>query len=181
MNPSILAKIWSDPVWSKVVAGLIVALIVWLIPFTRSRVAAAFWALLHPQKPDVEPVVKVTHVIATPPDGSTRIFPLKLYVTFRNDSEVMADVRVLSYKSEVFKQRELAEGVLTVELLQDNFYPRDFAVNRIAVLPKQRFKAWIGLDEVINEASKINSFTGVLGTLTLSINGKTVPFDLRRS
>lgn len=180
-NPSIFNKLWNDQVWSKVIAGLIVALIVGLVPFTRTRLKAVFWALLRPQRPDVEPAVTLTHVVATPPDGSIRVFPLKLYATFRNDSEVMIDVRVLNYKSAFVRQREFAEGVLTIELLQEHFYPHDIAANRIAVLPKQRFMAWIGVDESANEASKINSFSGVLGTLTLSINGKPTPFDLRRT
>lgn len=178
---SFFAYLWNDPVWSKVIAGLIVALILWLTPFTRTRLTAAFWALIRSKNSVLEPVVNVIHVIATPPDGSSRTFPLKLYATFRNDSEVMIDVRVLSYKPGFVRQREFAEGVLTVELRQEHFYPHDIAANRIAVLPKQRFKAWIGVDESTQEASKINSYSGVLGTLTLSINGKPTPFDLRRT
>jgi hypothetical protein len=181
--------LWNDPVWNKVIAGLFVAFILWVVPPIRTRLKAAFWAFLRPQKRDaapvvpvthVEPVVIVTHVVATPPDGKTRVFPLKIYATFRNDSHVMIDVRVLSYTPMFVRQKEFAEGVLTVELRQENFYPQDIGASRIAVLPGQKFKAWIGVDETTQEASKINSHPGVLGTLTLSINGKPTPFDLRR-
>ncbi len=195
MNPSIFTRIWNDQVWSKVIAGLIVAGILGLLALITARLRVAYpvpvWALLsvatvlifsaiwlYPRRPN--PIVHVTNVVATPPDGSILGFPLKLYVTFRNDSKEMIDVRVFDYKPAFVQQKEFAEGVLTIELRQENWYPHDFGATRIAVLPGQKFKAWIGVDESKHEASGINSFPGVLGTLTLFINGQHKSFDLRR-
>ena len=169
----LLHQAWNDPVWSKVIAGLIVpALLAILALGRRQRFREAIGVFLgHRRAP--KPVITVINITAPPinPSPPTPLrYPLKCYVEMRNDSVSMIDVQVSNYHENAVPIKKLVLHVLQVRF--NRWFPEPDGAERIAVLPKQLFQAWIGIDEATFTNSQIMKLRGKIGTLVLSVNGQ---------
>jgi hypothetical protein len=188
----VFKRIWTDPVASQVIAGIILAMLavgravyrenfmkpypvpLWAI-FLIAFVFVRTWSLFVRKR---KPKISVQSVVATdPPSGVQLTYPVKLYVTCRNDSKFAIDVRMLEYKPKLVQHRQFVPGVVQI-LIGQAWLPSDHGVERIAVLPGQLFKAWIGVDERQCDAVKVNGLKGRIGTLVLSVNDRPIPFEL---
>jgi len=58
------------------------------------------------------------------------------------------------------------------------WFPQPDGVDRIAVLPQQLFRAWVGIDETKFKQDQVNQLRGRIGTLALMVDGKPVDIDL---
>jgi hypothetical protein len=128
------------------------------------------------------PVVTRTGVSIPAPDYNREpplTYPLKCYVTLRNDASESADVRLSSYQPRDVTIKDFPLDVLQVRFGRE-WCPRPDGVDRVAVLPGQQFRAWIGLDERRFDAEKANDalIAGKVGTLVFLINGKPVSIEL---
>jgi len=56
--------------------------------------------------------------------------------------------------------------------------PEDQGVDRIAVLPGQLFRAWVGPDESKFSQEQVTKLRGQLGTLVFLIDGAALNIDL---
>jgi hypothetical protein len=206
-----ISRIWHDPVWSKVIAGVILALLaaawatgahfglwpqllgtypirVWLLlllvavtllslVFLLSGRNTVLSAAKERNRPDLEPNITKIDVLTVPPDkGLTLSFPLKCYVQLRNDSALCADVGLLEYRPGTVTLKSFAVDALQLKLR--NWVPVDHGLERIAVLPGQLFRAWIGADDSKFNAVQVNELRGRIGTLVFSVNGKRVDITL---
>ena len=69
--------------------------------------------------------------------------------------------------------------VLSVLQIKFNrYFPEPDSAERIAVLPRQLFRAWIGIDETKFTDTQIMNLRGKIGTFVLSVNGEHVNLDL---
>jgi hypothetical protein len=124
----------------------------------------------------------VTRVSVSIPDiDSDRklTYPLKCYVTLRNDAMECADVRLSAYRPRSVTVKDFPLDVLQLRFGRQ-WCPTPDGVDHLAVLPGQLFRGWIGLDE-----SKINEeqargflLRGDVGTLVFLINGNSVNIEL---
>jgi hypothetical protein len=179
-----IERLWDDPVWSKVIATGVIALIAGIgTIFNWWR--AGFWRVvsLLGRTHRLEPNIAVVNVrISTPdPNGPRWTYPLKCYVTLRNASTECADVRLSDYKPHTVSLRDLPLEVLQLRF-RERWWPKPDGVDRIAVLPNQSFRAWIGLDETVLSEAQANELLsrGQIGTVVFSINDKPVSIELRR-
>jgi hypothetical protein len=175
-----IERLWNDPVWSKVIAAGVITLI-GLILARRGAVfdswTAGFWRVVswlgkkHRQAPNVKVVD-----IDIPPQDNSRGFPLKCYVTLQNNSTECPDVCLSEYRARKVTLKRFTFDVLQVKLR--DWCPTGEGVNRVAVLPEQLFRAWVGLDEMKFSGDQVNILRGQMGTLVFLVDGKTVPIDL---
>jgi hypothetical protein len=192
-----LKKIWHD-VLSRVIAGVIFALLatVWAavhfdwwprllntypIPFWMLVLIAltffSFCFLFSRRRPEFKPIITKIDVLAVPPDkGLTLSFPLKCYVQLRNDSVIYADVTLVEYRPGAVTLKTFVVDALQLKLR--NWAPTDHSLERIAVLPGQLFRAWVGVDDSKFNAGQVNEQRGRIGTLVFSVNGKRVDINL---
>jgi hypothetical protein len=115
----------------------------------------------------VEP--KITRVNHEFEDSTGNVaYPLKMRVQFRNDSPMSIGVAVSEYvRGEAPIQDPLPIGVLQVKL-GDEWLPVVNGQQKIAVLPGQLFRVWIGFDRTrISRAQLEGMWGGRLGTLVL--------------
>jgi hypothetical protein len=180
-----LAVVWNDPVWSKIIAAGVLALIGVIGTFFNwwragfKRLMSLLGRIYR-----LEPNIKLVNVaISTPsPSDPPRQYPLKCYVTLQNSSSECAEIHLSDYKPETALA---AVKAFPLEVLQLRFgqrwWPNPDGVDRIAVLPRQMCRAWIGLDEQkLNEAQANRLLLlGQLGTLVVSVNGKPVSILLK--
>ena len=76
-----------------------------------------------------------------------RGYPLKVYCEMRNNNLVnCADVRVVGYRPDTVHLKKFETDVLQLKI-RKWWYPDDQGVDRVAVLPGQQFRAWVGVDE----------------------------------
>jgi hypothetical protein len=197
-----MGLLWHDPVWSKVIAAIIVALgaalYAWIgqhwfptiITFNWWFFAIALLGVLgglvggffiFPKLTQSEPNIKATSVrITTAPPDTQLTFPLKCYATLRNDSkDKCADVQLSGYKPYALSISELPLNVLQVRI-GGQWHPAPDGASRIAVLPEQTFRAWIGLDhkQYNKEFARELLLKGRIGTLIFKVDGKPVNIDL---
>lgn len=124
-----------------------------------------------------EPNIKVVDITIPPQNPALRLtFPLKCYVTLQNESTECIEVRVSEYRPRKVTLKQFVLGVLQVNLR--GWHPTTDGVDRIAVLPQQSFRAWIGLDEKKFSDVQANELRGEIGTLVFLVDGKPVPIDL---
>jgi hypothetical protein len=126
---------------------------------------------------EAEPNITVLDISIPPPDESkTLTYPLKCYVTLRNDSAACADVRISNFKPGAVLHKKFVTDVVQLKLRE--WSPSDHGLERVAVLPGQQFRAWIGVDEDQFNPEKVRSLQGRIGTLFFVVNGKTVPVNI---
>lgn len=179
-------QIWNDPVWSKVIGGLIVSLLLAILAAMRGRLALATRVLFgvaevpKAELPIAKPKVTLINVDCPPIDQNPAqklTYPLKCYVEMRNDADYAIDVTMVDYKTNTVPARQIVLGVLQVKF--NRWFPVPDSWDRIAAHPGQQFRAWIAIDEKGSFTnSAINSLRGKIGTLVLSVNGEeiSVPF-----
>lgn len=184
--PEWLKSIWNDSVWSKVIGGLIVSLILAILAaFRKKRFTLAMRVLFGRAVPKAElppskPKITVMNVDCPPIDPNPPqplMYPLKCYVEMRNDSADTIDVRMINYKHNTVQAKQIVLGVLQVKF--NRWFPVPDASDRIAAYPGQLFRVWIPMDEKGSFTnSAVNSLRGKIGTLILSVNGEeiSVPF-----
>lgn len=204
-NP-VLKRLWNDPVWSKVIAGLILAALtaiaglswqplgIWLLGATPTPNWILFMmclvlvcettillAIARRRAPN-PPAVPI-HVV---PIGDTDVvedktpgrgYPLKAYRTMRNDSIQPVDVRVADYRVGTVDLKKFVTDVLQVKL-REWFPDKGDGLERVAVLPGQQFKAWVGADEKKYTKDQLDRLRGRIGTLVLMVNGERVDIPL---
>jgi hypothetical protein len=197
---AVTKKIWSDPVFSKVIAQGIIYLIIVLVGLgwvgtLRDWWTSGFWwsvgfALLggiggiaggfvffSHQQYRPEPNIRVVDVIIPEQNPALRLnFPLKCYVTMQNNSTECADVRVSEFRERTVTLKQFLLDVLQVRLHE--WYPAIDGVDRVAVLPQQLFRAWIGIDESKFTEDRVRALRGQIGTLVLSVDGKLITIDI---
>ena len=93
----------------------------------------------------------------------------------QNTSTECADVRVSEYRPRTVTLKQFVLDVLQVQLRE--WCPRD-GVDRVAVLPQQLFRAWIGIDERKFNEERVRALRGQIGTLVLSIDGQAISVAL---
>jgi hypothetical protein len=121
--------------------------------------------------------IKVVEVTIPSQDPTLKLtYPLKCYVELRNDSTECADVRVSEYKQQTVTLKKFTPDVLQVKLRE--WYPQRDGIDRVAVLPGQLFRAWVGVDEAKFNENQIRGLRGKIGTLVFSVNGKPVNVPL---
>lgn len=180
-----LKAVWKDPVWSKVIAAGVLAILagIWASYsdwWRRFRVA---WAASlkneeQPKLPATPPTtrVRVINVTAPPPAKQGLSYPLKCYVEFRNSSDHPIAVRFSNYEAIRIPSQKMLFNVLQILFGHDTWVPKD-EVDWIAVLPDQHFRIWIPVDEEGYTPEQILKSLGNIGKVTLRI--KNDPFEFR--
>lgn len=155
---------WNDNVWNKVIAGLIVAGIVGLFKGPRGWVVRQW-------KP------KVMKVSSWTSEHTGATFPLKHYVLMKNDSRRMMDVRLASYDAVTITLKRFATNTLQIQV-GGEWCPVQHGAERLAILPGQYFRAWVGVDESKFTKAQVDGLAGKIGKLSLKVNWRSFSFDL---
>ncbi len=196
-----LKKIWHDPVWSKVIAALILTILsllggtlwksgasvfgisvpLWLVVVVAAGTFAVSVVMMsgilrsiYGFTPELN---LVSEIIPDPDPNQAWTFPLKCFVQFRNDSRGCIDVSISDYEPQAVTLKSLGIAVLQVQLNQ-KWLPADHGMNRLAVLPGQLLQGWIAPDETKFNSTQVRNLKGSLGTLTLLVNGKKLKYKL---
>jgi hypothetical protein len=155
---------WHDPVWSKAIATFMIVLSGSIGAWVKTKWSER-WA------------IKLTktncNVSYVPGIG----YPLKYYVEMRNDSSKCIEVRVLNYNPKKISVKSFPPEVVQVRF-HTKWYPTDHAAERVALLPGQMCRAWIGVDEGKLNEEQVKTAVGSIGTLIVSANGKHISFEL---
>lgn len=194
-------RVWHDPVWSKVIAGMILAALaatagtfenrrytflevavpLWLVIVTATGTFVFSTLLLSKilrAAYGFAPQPKFIGVDVPDPNPDQKLtFPVKCYFTFRNDSHGCIDVAVSDFQPEAVVTKNIAVAVLQVQMNQ-NWLPWDHGMDRVAVLPGKLFRGWVPADDSRFTAAQVRNLRGKLGTLTLTVNGKQLNFKL---
>jgi hypothetical protein len=204
---SLIKRLWQDPVLSKLIAqGLI-----WLVPiavavsptffpwlgiqfnwpaplFIALALLGVLGALIgaytvYRNQRRLDPATTVVSItIPDPPSDRNPplTYPLKCYVTLRNDSKECAEIRLSEYKPRTVPIKAFPLNVLQVNFGRQ-WYPQTDGADRVALLPSQLCRAWIGLnDELFTpELAARLLLTGQVGTLIFLVNGKSVSVELK--
>jgi hypothetical protein len=163
-----MQSIWHDPVWSKVIASAIFAIIVAIaaqLKFDWLKRISNMWS--------IKLTITTAYVSSQPGAG----YPLKYYVEMRNDSSKCVAVRILRYDSKAISLKSFPPEIMQVRF-HTKWYPTDQGAETVAVLPGQLCRAWIGVDENIFTEAQVNAAKGNIGTLVLSVNRKQFSFEL---
>jgi hypothetical protein len=150
----IVTHLWNDAVWSKVIATIILSAgaIVW---------AFAGRSLRKWRRGNVS--IKVIDTVVFDPDPKkTLVFPLKCYVEMRNESPVSIEVSLSDFEKQSVELKRFVTGVLQVNF-NSAWYPSPDGVDRIAVLPRQMFRAWVGIDESKFTAEQVRRLKWQIG------------------
>lgn len=156
-------EVWNDPVWSKVIGGLITALIL-----GSSR-------LLNWPKQFWVPRLRRTHAHASEQTGA--MYPLKYYLEIVNDSRRCVEVRVSEFVGNAVNLQKFVQNTIQI-LFDGKWFPTDLATEVAALLPNQRCRVWIGVDAKKFTKADLERLQGRIGILTLTANGKKIPFQL---
>lgn len=163
-----LKQLWKDPVWSKVIAAAIVAVVtsVWAaIKFHWLGRLKGFW----------RPTLTKTNVRLSDQPG--KMYPLKYYVEFRNDLTKCVEVSLSEYRSNKVGLKRFVPNTIQLSL-NGSWLPADVGVDRIALLPGQICRAWIGIDETKFNAVQVTALEGSLGVLIVKVNKKAFAVQL---
>ena len=200
---NLFMKAWKDPVWSKVIAAGIVALLgvvggivlysapaynllsyptpVWLgLIFVAVAFAVGIWidSRRFGGPYTFDPVIKLTGVEAPDPNpAKTLAHPVKIRWTFRNDSPGCVTVRLHDFHPKNIKLEGLPPGVLQV-LMGQQWLPVQDGVAEVALLPGQMFKGWLPVEQTLYTAAQVRGHINNLGTLFLKVNDKLQKFEL---
>lgn len=63
-------------------------------------------------------------------------------------------------------------------MMPDGWHPKPNTTDSVALLPNQRCRAWVGIDAKKFTKNQLETLEGKIGTLTLTANGKKIPFKL---
>jgi hypothetical protein len=198
-----MTRLWHDPVWSKVIAAVIIALgsalYAWVGTHWLPEIVNFNWwffgiallgvlgglvggYLISRQLDQSKPNITTTSCRISPsPSPDTELkFPLKCYITLRNTSTKSADVQLSDYKSTAVTIDEFPFNVLQVQL-GGHWFPNPNGASRIAVLPDQTFRAWVGLDHrnYSREFARELLIKGRIGTLVFLVDGKKFNINLK--
>jgi hypothetical protein len=101
-------------------------------------------------------------------------------VTLRNDSKECAEVRLSEYKPKAVPAKDFPLNILQVRFGQQ-WYPQPDGVERVALLPSQLCRAWIGLNEQLFKAEQARRLllTAKVGTVVFLVNGRPVNVELK--
>lgn len=203
------SAIWKDPVGSKIIASAVVAIgaavwakldddfgpalvgahpqvafwvIVGLILLGLSAVAIALFSSGSSQSTPVgadDPKVSLVNAYAIQADPvHNRNYPVKLRAEFTNHSASCIDVAMAGYSPGNVTLEKLLLNVFQLKL-GDTWLPSESGIDRIAVLPGQMFRIWLGVEkEQFSKADQVRRLIGRAGTLALSVNGKRLEFPL---
>jgi hypothetical protein len=178
-SQTLLQHIWHDPVWSAVIAAIIAAIVLWLanryLKLLRRLKLFLVRALCGKQTAPVN-IVKVGETDVVEDKTPGRSYPIKAYCILRNDSVACADVRVADYTAGAVTLKKFLTEVLQAKSRE--WYPDKSGVDRIAVLPGQQFRAWVGADENIFTKDQVERLKGRIGTLILIVNGERMEITL---
>ena len=155
--------VWNDPVWSKVIGGVITAVILAISRLLKWP--KRFWV----------PRLRKTHVHASEQAGA--MYPLKYYIEVVNDSRKCVEVRVSEFIGNAVSLQKFVQNTLQV-MFDGKWFPTDLATETVALLPNQRCRAWIGVDSTKFTRADLERLEGRIGILTLTANGKKLPFHL---
>jgi hypothetical protein len=165
---NVLKALWNDSVWSKVIAWAITILIGGMgaaIRFHWWNRISAVWA------------IKLTmtngNIICEP---WRKGYPLRHYVEMRNDSSKCIEVSVFKYIPNTITVKSFPPEVMQVRF-HTEWFPPEYA-ERVAVLPGQLCRAWIGIDDRKFNEGQVTAVVGSIGTLVVSANKKHVSFVL---
>lgn len=161
-----LKGVWNDSVWSKVIAGLILAGLAALWAWWRGWFARF-----------CRPALRKTHAYASDQASTGATYPLKYYLEAINDSRKCVAVRVIDFKEDVVKLQKFVPSTLQV-MIEGQWLPTLNSVESVALLPHQRCRAWIGVDSKKFTQTDLEKLQGKMGSLILSANGKEIQFDL---
>lgn len=103
-------------------------------------------------------------------------FPFKCTVTLRNESPETIDVRAIRYEQELIGLKDFSSQALKIKF-DSTWCPSEESVTRLAVLPSQEFRVWVGLDERLDE-NYIRERHGRMGKLILSVNNTEFPIQI---
>ena len=120
--------------------------------------------------------IRVVH-IAVEYNPTWEGYPLKCYVTFQNNASGTIEVNLYDYTPRYVTLKQFVPEVLQVRL-RDKWYPRPDGVDRVALLPTQLCRAWIGLDEKKFDKNQVEKSLAHIGTLVFTINGERQSIDL---
>jgi hypothetical protein len=163
-----LKALWKDPVWSKVIAAAIMGVMasVWVsIRFHWLGRFKRFW----------NPTLTKTNVRLSEQPG--KMYPLKYYVEFRNDLAKCVEVSLSGYHASKIALKRFVPNTIQLSL-NGSWLPEHVGVDRIALLPGQTCRAWIGIDETKFNASQVTTLEGSLGVLTVKVNKKDFAVQL---
>jgi hypothetical protein len=128
-------------------------------------------------KNGIEPRIAKLSGIVEPSDPALT-YPLKIRVTMRNDSTQCVDVRLSAYlENRVSAKQPFVTKALQLEL-SNEWLPKINGEVRIAVLPGQCFRAWVGLDDKLFTREQIEKHEGQIGILILLVNDKMLEISL---
>jgi hypothetical protein len=165
-----LDDIWNDPVWSKVIGGLIVIAVSGTVGILGrlSGLPKRFW----------QPTLRKTHGYVSDQSETTGVlYPLKYYIEAINDSRRCIAVRVADYAPSAVTLQKFVPDTLQA-MMPDGWHPKPNTTDSVALLPNQRCRAWVGIDATKFTKNQVETLEGKIGTLTLTANGKKVPFVL---
>jgi hypothetical protein len=192
-------KIWSDPVFSKVIAQGIIYFIAFLVGLGWVGALWNWWSsgfwwsiactvlggigglaggfVLFRREQGHTPNIRVVDIDIPDQNPSLNLtYPLKCYVNMQNNSTECADVRIAEFRPLNVTLKRFVLDVLQVRLR--NWCPERDGVDRVAVFPQQQFRAWIAVDERKFNEERVRALRGQIGTLVLSVDGKAVSIDL---
>jgi hypothetical protein len=165
-----LHDIWIDPVLSKVIGALIVIALggIYGVVGKLSGLPKRFW----------EPALRKTHAYASDQSKVVGIgYPLKYYVELINDSRKCVAVRVSDFVPNAVTVQKFIPNTLQA-MMSGDWLPSPESIDSVALLPNQRCRAWVGLDATKFTKNQVETLKGKIGTLTLTANGKKIPFEL---
>jgi hypothetical protein len=119
--------------------------------------------------------MSVTHAATATHIGAG--YPLKYYVEMRNDSRRCVAVGLLNYQPDKITVKSFPSEVMQARF-QTKWYPPDNGEDRVALLPGQLCRAWIGIDEAKFTEAQVVAAKGNMGTLVVSVNGRQFSFEL---
>jgi hypothetical protein len=158
-----LHDVWNDSVWSKVIGGVITAVIL-----GSSRILEwpkRFWV----------PRLRKTHTHASEQIGA--MYPLKYYLEVVNDSRKCVEVRVSEFVGDAVNLQKFVQSTLQI-LFDGKWFPTDLATEAVGLLPNQRCRAWVGVDAKKFTKADLERLEGKIGILMLTANGHKIPFRL---
>ncbi|MGA2902815.1 MAG: hypothetical protein ABSD98_03220 [Candidatus Korobacteraceae bacterium] len=164
--PDWLKSAWTDSVWSKVIAGLIVAGIVSVLANMRFKLFARIKERFSPKL--------AVHVRVSFQENAH--YPIKIYVEFRNDMVRCIEVSLARYEPDAVTIKPFVPA--TLQIFFRSWLPTDEGVDRIALYPGQRGRAWVAADPSKFTAAQVEGFVGRIGTLIIKINGRDFPIPL---
>jgi hypothetical protein len=112
----------------------------------------------------------VTASVTQANPADQRTYPVKIRAEFRNDSQSCIDVSIAGFTAGAVTLEKLVTSVLQLKI-ESSWLPLDEA-ERIAVLPGQMFRLWLGVEKArFTSAEQVTRLLGAVGKLMLMVNG----------